>query len=745
MPKHYTGREEEASGLAEHLRAHGSLVLLGEGGMGKSSLAADVASRLVLGGEAPGGVKWVDLREAFSGADVETRFFAARWLTAEYVTLDTFICTFQKEDDNAPYVSWRYRGPQQGPRGPQQAGPGGSSPSPPPPPLAALWVVDNAEDALGEAEAAEALRELVGEILAYDPATRLLLTSRTSLQLPSPSPLLTERPVGAISPAAAAQLVQAGAKDVGEAEARRVAEVCQCVPLVLCLVAEALAAGRIKAQDLPKLLVATPSPSSSTVPNSNDASAPRVRLVLAALQLGYQQAFAQLSVFPSSFDEEAAAAVLHLRISAARGLLADLSQYSVVTCEERQRYSLHPLVREQAALLGTELCAASRPQVAAEGHFIAHMLRKLRGWADMYASPKDPQSALQAAREHEADVGKMMELLATGGSSLGASESIQLAVASDVTKCLTDDRVPALLDALEWLQQQRPAWEALLERLTSKGREEEAAGLAEHLRARGSLVLLAGGGVGKSCLAADVGWRLVRSGEVPGGALWVDLREAFSSADVEARFCATLGLSVEEGNGPCILAAVLVLAAGAQQAGPGGSSSSPPPLAALVVVDNAEDALGEAEAAAAMKGLVGKVLAYAPYARLLLTSRTSLHLPSPSPLLTERPVGATSPAAAAQLVQAGAGDVGEAKARSVAEACQCVPLVLCLVAEALVAGRMTVQDLPKLLAATPSPSSATVPNSDDASGTRVRLVLAGLKRQHQQAAALLSVFPYVLV
>ncbi|KAG2487919.1 hypothetical protein HYH03_013499 [Edaphochlamys debaryana] len=40
------------------------------------------------------------------------------------------------------------------------------------------------------------------------------------------------------------------------------------------------------------------------------------------------------------------------------------------------------------------------------------------------------------------------------------------------------------------------------------GREEEAAGLAEHLRARGSLMLLAGGGMGKSCLAADVGWRL---------------------------------------------------------------------------------------------------------------------------------------------------------------------------------------------------------------------------------------------
>ncbi|KAG2487915.1 hypothetical protein HYH03_013495 [Edaphochlamys debaryana] len=420
LPEHYTGREEEAAGLAEHLRARGSLVLLAGGGMGKSCLAADVGWRLVRSGEVPGGALWVDLREAFSSADVEARFCAALGLAAE-------------KEGNALRVVAAVRGLA---AGAQQAGPGGSSSSPPP--LAALVVVDNAEDALGEAEAAAAMKGLLGKILAIAPAARLLLTSRTSLHLPSrPSPLLTERPVGATSPAAAAQLVQAVAGDVGEAEARRVAEACQCVPLVLCLVAEALAAGRMRMQDLPKLLAAAPSPSSSTVPNSDDASGTRVRLVLAGLKRQHQQAAALLSVFPSSFDEEAAAAVLDLpSTSAARGLLAVLSRHSVVTRDGRQQYSLHPLVREQAAVLGTGLNTGLR--AAAEGRFVYLMLGKIWERADMYASPKQSQSALESAQERQADVGKLVELLA----QLPAARDIELA-------------------ALESL---RPACEALLRR-----------------------------------------------------------------------------------------------------------------------------------------------------------------------------------------------------------------------------------------------------------------------------------------
>ncbi len=78
------------------------------------------------------------------------------------------------------------------------------------------------------------------------------------------------------------------------------------------------------------------------------------------------------------------------------------------------------------------------------------------------------------------------------------------------------------------------------------GRDDEAARIVEHLTGGGigrSLLLLADGGMGKSCLAADVGWRLLQGGRLPAGALWVDLREASSAAEVEARFCASLDVA----------------------------------------------------------------------------------------------------------------------------------------------------------------------------------------------------------
>jgi hypothetical protein len=74
------------------------------------------------------------------------------------------------------------------------------------------------------------------------------------------------------------------------------------------------------------------------------------------------------------------------------------------------------------------------------------------------------------------------------------------------------------------------------------GREAEAEDYASRLAQHGWLALLAPGGMGKSCLAADVGWRLHRAGKLPGGALWLDLREATSAADVEGRFCTALGI-----------------------------------------------------------------------------------------------------------------------------------------------------------------------------------------------------------
>ena len=96
----------------------------------------------------------------------------------------------------------------------------------------------------------------------------------------------------------------------------------------------------------------------------------------------------------------------------------------------------------------------------------------------------------------------------------------------------------------------------------------------------------------------------------------------------------------------------------------------------------------------------------APQARLLVTSRVTLGLrpssstPStvvggggegPAAAVVEHPVGAISTAAARRLIRDVASDLSEPEVDEVAAACGGVPLLLCLVAEALVAGRLTLE------------------------------------------------------
>ncbi|GIL50003.1 hypothetical protein Vafri_6337, partial [Volvox africanus] len=74
------------------------------------------------------------------------------------------------------------------------------------------------------------------------------------------------------------------------------------------------------------------------------------------------------------------------------------------------------------------------------------------------------------------------------------------------------------------------------------GRKQDAEKVVKWLSESGSVLLLAEGGMGKSSLAVDVGWRLVEAGKAAAGVRWIDLREAVTAADVEARFCAALGI-----------------------------------------------------------------------------------------------------------------------------------------------------------------------------------------------------------
>ncbi|PNH01923.1 Kinesin light chain, partial [Tetrabaena socialis] len=383
LPPNYTGRDADATEVSAHLDV-GSVVLFAPGGMGKSCLAADVGWRLVRGGRAPSGMLWVDLSGAGNVAEVEARFCATLDLTPE-------------KSGNAMRIVAALRHLE------DAAGAGCGSTPRVSMPISTLMVVDNAEDALLQAEAADALRGLLGQILKEETSMRLMLTTRVAL---GPEPALPEHKVGAIRSDAAVQLLQRAVEDLSEEEAAEVANVCHCVPLVLTLVAEALAAERLTLEELKGQADATA---------NDDATAAAVRLVLASLRKPQQLQAAHLAVFPSAFDDEAAAALLwgkpQSQAAQAQGLLAVLCRYSVVQRTGPQQYRMHTLVRQMAMEQGVKL--VPKLQVLAEGRFTALLLQLLGEWGAMYATAKEWQLALVAAQEHTADIGRFCELLAS--------------------------------------------------------------------------------------------------------------------------------------------------------------------------------------------------------------------------------------------------------------------------------------------------------------------------------------------
>ncbi|KAG2487438.1 hypothetical protein HYH03_014005 [Edaphochlamys debaryana] len=425
LPPHYAGREAEAEALITELQQC-SILLHGPGGIGKSSLAADVAARLL---RAAGGVArralWVGLREAGSAEEVEARFCAALGVQREMPhAAAPILAALRALADKA-------------------AGGGGGKSSGD---AAVVVVVDNAEDALLHSEeegtplhseeedtplhseeedgplhseeedaplplpAAEALRGLLRKVLAQAPTVRLLVTSRTPL---GGDLGLEERRVGAISPEAATQLLQKAVAGLSHAEAAEVAAACRWVPLVRSLVAEALAYGRLTLEDLPRLTEAEGRLKAAVASSDGDPTSATVRLALASLPAPDKQAAACLVVFPGAFDDEAAAAVFNSERSRAKphAVLSVLLKHGVLQRADRQqRYAMHMLVRQHVVTLG----APGDPtfQARAEGRFVVHMLRLLRKWDDLNSGNDTRRGvAMKAADQQHADLGRLFELL----------------------------------------------------------------------------------------------------------------------------------------------------------------------------------------------------------------------------------------------------------------------------------------------------------------------------------------------
>ena len=319
------------------------------------------------------------------------------------------------------------------------------------------------------------------------------------------------------------------------------------------------------------------------------------------------------------------------------------------------------------------------------------------------------------------------------------------------------------------------------------GRDAEAEQLAGVLAAPGAqaLLLVAPGGYGKSCLAVDVGWRLVAARRVPAGALWVDLREASSASEVTSRFLAAAGVDKEEQLMPRLQQAVAAAAAAGGEDGGGGGGDEGgggAGAALLLVVDNAEDPLNCDGGRAKLNELLGKLLLLttpggggggggsgAGAAKVLITTRpTQASAPLALPpscsaagvTLHTHVVGEMDPAAAAGLLSATCSDLTPEEVQRLCAACCYVPLVLRTAGEALAAGRTTVEELLQHAAAHGGGSGGAGGAGGAAGGggegggggdgggaaagnTRgqLALVLGCISRRQQQAIAQLSIFP----
>ncbi|GFR48431.1 hypothetical protein Agub_g10329, partial [Astrephomene gubernaculifera] len=265
------------------------------------------------------------------------------------------------------------------------------------------------------------------------------------------------------------------------------------------------------------------------------------------------------------------------------------------------------------------------------------------------------------------------------------------------------------------------------------GRGPEAQELQQWLSKPGSRVaaVVAEGGMGKTCLAVDVAWRLWRGSHATAGVLYVDCRGAFSRDALLLKLRAAAGVTSSQGDTEALAAALAKLCDG----DPAGGRL-------LVLVDNAEDPAA-ADGGEALAEVLAALLMCHSRVQLLLTSRGEVRVQHMPPPHTHRiqPLG---PGTAAELVlRLAQGVLTGQEAGGVAEACGCVPLALRLVSEALVAGRLTLEDVQQAVAERAA-AGGDGSSSSDPTLMFVEMVLrslhAGVKKVALQVAAFTGSF-----
>jgi hypothetical protein len=290
----------------------------------------------------------------------------------------------------------------------------------------------------------------------------------------------------------------------------------------------------------------------------------------------------------------------------------------------------------------------------------------------------------QAFQDAEADVNSIVLSLIGGTVTTGDEKTGGGTAASDRAPMAASAGGAAVSHSLNC---QLPAADGTL-----IGRDGDVASILQALAGGRGVAVIASGGLGKTQLALEAGWRLARSGGAGAGAFFVDLREAADAESVALRFAAALG--ADKADDDNISDRLRSLCGGSAESG------------LLLLVDNAEDALGADGAAGKLRSLLAAVLAASPRVRLLLTSRVSVAAPG----VTERPLGPLGPTEAALVAAAAAPGLPSAQTQAVVAAACGSPLLLRLLADALKSGRLTVQVwLPLTLLPACAPMHAPAP------------------------------------
>ncbi len=142
------------------------------------------------------------------------------------------------------------------------------------------------------------------------------------------------------------------------------------------------------------------------VSNANKSDTPHLTLTLQSLPKRQQLQLAQLSVFPYTFSEEAAAAVLGCDTDRAATLLTTLYGHSLLLYDTTKcQHFVHMAVKQQAPA-----AAPTEQLLAAKVAFVTYIMQQLADWAAMYQSPAFAL-AMSLAKQHAADIEELWRLL----------------------------------------------------------------------------------------------------------------------------------------------------------------------------------------------------------------------------------------------------------------------------------------------------------------------------------------------